>query len=365
LDQRNILGKNWFYFILTVLLVAIFQTTVDVQAVDRQVIFTELGSYPTGVSAFQVTVIDDIAYVTDDYTGFFIINVSNPFNPTLINHTIVSQSYSLFIDNNLAYIGTFSSGVIVFDITNLTNPIKLGSFDDGGSSTDIQVVDDLAFVANYGNGFEVLNITNPTNITKIGFYDEGQYINSLAVVNDIAFITVYFSDHDSQLVVLNISNPINPIPIIHSKEVNGSATLQYKDGLVFFSSWSDGLIIMNFSDVYHPIELGSYRGDGVTTGSFYVDDLLFLGKYTIGLKVLDVSDLNDPKVVGEYYDGGSATNMFVVDDLIYVADKNDGLEILQFEIQESTETIVGYKWFSLLTVVFILYFSKKIITRKI
>ena len=363
--QKNILGKNRLYFILTILLVSIFQSTVDVQATDRQVIFTKLGSYPTGMSAFEVTVIDDIAFVTDDYTGFFIINVSDPSNPTLINHTIISQSYSLFIDNNHAYIGTFSSGMIVFDITNLTNPIELGSFDDGGSSTDIQIVDDLAFVANYGNGFEILNVTNPANITMIGSYVEGQFINSLAIVDEIAFITVYFSDHDSQLVALNISDPINPIPIIHSKEVNGSATLQYKDELVFLSSWSDGLIIMNFSDVYHPIELGSYRGDGVTTGSFYVDDLLFLGKYTTGLKVLDVSDLNNPKVVGGYYDGGSATNMFVVDDLIYVADKNDGLEILQFEIQESSETIIGYKWFSLLTVVFILYFSKKIIIRKV
>jgi hypothetical protein len=337
----------------------IFQTSTFVLAAEKSAVITEIGSYPTGTSAFEVVVIDDVAFVTDDYEGFFIINVSDPTNPTLINHTYIYQSYEVFIANNRAYIGSFYNGLHIYDLTNLSKPIKIGSFDDGGNTVEIQVIDNYAYIANYVNGFEILNVTDPTNVTKIGEFKEGNFINSMHVIEDVAFVSAFYSNQTSKLIALNISDPALPTPIVYSKQVSDSAVLSYKDGLVFYSSWQDGLTIMDFSDVSNPIELGSYQGSPITTGSYCLDDLLFLGEYTSGLEILDISDLNNPIAIGSYFDGGSATNLLVIDDLIYVADKNDGLEILSYEIQDVTET-VNLGWFSLLAIsLFLLKYSLK------
>ena len=59
-------------FFLLLLTSFIFQSTTFVLAAENNAIITELGSFPTGASAFEVVVIDNVAFVSDYYTGFFI-----------------------------------------------------------------------------------------------------------------------------------------------------------------------------------------------------------------------------------------------------------------------------------------------------
>ncbi len=314
---------------------------------------TKLGSFDTGQSAFDLIVIDDVAFVTDDYTGFFIINVSDPTNPTQLSHVYIHQSYGLWIEGNHAFIGSFSSGLSIYDINNLSNPVLVGEYFDGGNAADIQVVGNLVFIADYSQGLEILNITNLASPVEIGNYTEGDFINNVHVQENVAYITVHFPSQDSQLVVLNVSNPGQIDPILHGNLVNDSATIHVSEDLVFLSSWFDGLSIFNFSEISNPVELGTYDVGGITSGAYYYEDmsLVFLGRYSQGFVVLDISNPSNPVMVGEFYDGGGATNIQVINDLIYVADKNDGLEIFKFENIDSTNKTSSYYCYYLLFVV--------------
>ncbi len=364
LKKRKFLSSLTMFLILLILLSQQASVTL-VKSITLDI--TKIGTFDTGISAFDVVVEGDIAFVTDDYTGFYILNISDPTNPTQLNHTEVYQSYALWIEGEYAFIGTFASGLLIFDISNPTNPVKVGEYDDGGSATDIKVVGDIAYVADYTDGLEIINVSNPTTPFEIGNYTEGEFINNVHIQDDIAFVTVYYSNQDSQLVVLDISNHSQISTVLHSKMVNGSATLHVKNNLVFLSSWNDGLTILDFTNITNPVELSTYKNGGVTPGAFYSekDNLVFLARYSLGFDVLDISDPTNPILVGNYYDGtGSTTTILVIDDFIYVTDKSDGLEILQYEDTDTTEEALSFPWVYLIVTIAIFYLYRKIVKKE-
>ena len=68
-------------------------------------VYHKIGDYDTPGSAHSVFVSNNIAYVTDDYAGLLIIDVSNPQNPTFLgSYYTTGHALSVFVSNNIAYV---------------------------------------------------------------------------------------------------------------------------------------------------------------------------------------------------------------------------------------------------------------------
>ncbi|MDP2362524.1 MAG: hypothetical protein Q8M94_02010, partial [Ignavibacteria bacterium] len=78
--------------------------------------------------ADDIYVEGDFAYVAAGDSGFCIINISNTLNPVVASITNVGTSvYGIFYKENRAYLATLDSGLIIYDVVDPYQPLKLGT----------------------------------------------------------------------------------------------------------------------------------------------------------------------------------------------------------------------------------------------
>ncbi|MHA1967063.1 MAG: LVIVD repeat-containing protein [Candidatus Hodarchaeales archaeon] len=295
----------------------------------------------------------------------------------------ISGNYA-FICDTADYI---QGSVVIIDISNPADPVRIGSFNDGGLPNDIVIFDNYAYVANLEKGLEIINITDPYNPQKISSYsisNSSMFTTSVKVVDNLAFVT----DIQHGLLVIDVSNISNPIKIadytniscsymevdndyfylIDHQEFNSGVrildrnnfsqvgeyfapsvnlfylTLIY-DILVGTDHNDNGVLrIINVSNPSKPSFLSEYKGGSLDLAqqTFVKGDILYSTFSNSGLEVINITDPMKPTKIGSYSDGsGIAFDIFVNNDIIYLADGDDGLEIIQLAFDENDPIIAN------------------------
>ncbi len=125
-----------------------------------------VGNVMTG-KPFDVFVEENYAYVIDVKNGFTIVDISNSSNPRIVKQYrdsyYVPEEGSSFIVNSdkmkIAYVGLKSFGLIVFDVTDISNIKHIGHYGSlytGYGSNGVCPVDNIIYTASYKNGLEVI-----------------------------------------------------------------------------------------------------------------------------------------------------------------------------------------------------------------
>ena len=70
---------------------------------------------------------NDIAYISGS-NGLLILNVSIPNAPTLLGSNDTFDPNGLFVEGDLAYVGCRYYGMVIFNISNPTNPEFVGEY---------------------------------------------------------------------------------------------------------------------------------------------------------------------------------------------------------------------------------------------
>ena len=165
---------------------------------------------------------NDLIFLDRNGNGFTIIDVSEATTPEIVaNVTIESDVYDLDVQNSYVYVVGYSSGLLVYDISDPYNPVSIQTyqvFPDIQSSDlrtqDIQIINDVAFIAHNG-GFAMLNISDPLDVTYIGSLDNeinGEKAVGVDVLGDNAVITLYNDlTFEYGVKVLSFSNTSNII----------------------------------------------------------------------------------------------------------------------------------------------------------
>jgi hypothetical protein len=109
----------------------------------------ELGAIETPSGAWEVEVIDGLAYVADRGSGLRIIDVSNPVLPVELGALDPSHYISVFdveVVGDLAYLANGAFEVRVVDVSDPTLPLDLGGLDMPRFFVkDVAVADDLVY----------------------------------------------------------------------------------------------------------------------------------------------------------------------------------------------------------------------------
>lgn len=86
--------------------------------------------------------------------------------------------------NNILCFGS-GSGVLVFDITTPSNPVKLSQIAVSGLIMQVYLRDSLLFVSSYGNGIEVFNLAIPSVPVKVSQIDTKDIVAPFTVDKNI------------------------------------------------------------------------------------------------------------------------------------------------------------------------------------
>ncbi len=135
-----------------------------------------------GTEGHDASVIGNTLFDFHGRAGTFIYDFSDPANPGLISSILdpaISYHHSgwtssdgdfLFICDELA--NHPSPDIIVYDISDLSNPQRVGEFADPDATIhNLFVLGDYAVTSYYNQGFQVFDVSNPANISKVDQFD--------------------------------------------------------------------------------------------------------------------------------------------------------------------------------------------------
>jgi len=246
-------------------------------------------------NAHDVKIIGNKAYVAAGYAGLQIINISDPYDPELIDQ-IDTPVYAirLYIYAGKAFIADGFGGLVIINLESEI-PYIIASLSTGGDGLGVTVNNNIVLLADGKKGLQIIDISTIDSPEIIANYKTTGLASNAIIRNDLAYVTA----SDDGLIILNITNPNSP-------EKVGSINIP--------TSASSIKLIENIA---------------------YVSDL---NNY---LHIIDVSSADFPKLIQSLQMPDQAINVRVVDKTIYVAVGNSGVEILRLNRHNHLKEIMN------------------------
>lgn len=239
--------------------------------------------------ASTVVVSGNYAYLAAMTQGVFILNISTKNNITMESNFIPDPNWPVMnpnavqapnargmaYRNDTLFLCYDAGGLRVLDVSNKTNPIQIAQYLNPGSSgkqeafNHIILDGGLAYIAEDYCGMEVVDISNASSISQVGWWNPWncqlpatQWNGCPGHCNQMAFNQnqkiVYLSSGDSELRIIDVSNPALPDscngfgPVGNSKACwgvdvfNPNIYITYINSFIpFFSNWA-GFKIVNW-----------------------------------------------------------------------------------------------------------------------
>ncbi len=256
----------------------------------------------------------------------------------------------IMIQNNLAFVAVSWGGLVIFDITDLSNPMLLGSYYEALNTTSVSdseltsgvfVRDEIAFVADGANGMLVINVSNPNTPFKIGHYKDGESYYNVFIKNNYA----YLLRGSDTLVILNITNLSFP-DFLSANRYKGSQfnDISAENDFVFLWGYS-GSFIINISNAINPIVMFTLNS---TIACTIHDSYLLTAKKPNRLVIYNLSSLPSLSVIANFSVPivGEVKYLCSNDDFAYIGSNEEivAVNIEEINNPEEYSKITGLKW---------------------
>jgi hypothetical protein len=314
-----------------------------------------IGTYPvTGGTPYGIATQGNYAYVSFATTDTMsVFDVSNPSNPVLLGSaTTLGTPEYLQVAGKYVYIAdaTNPGYLQIYDVSNPYNPVLVSTFATAGNSaTAVYVVGNYAYItdsASTTNNFEIVNIANPYSPSEVSAITAGS-----APFNDYVSGHYAYILSGSNLISVDVSNPANPV-VDQTYSTPGGLNLQneYVQGSFDYidagSATYGDLITVNIANPYAmtATPAGSYNLDttancGSNTGN-NADGIYVEGRYAYSvsytaayMQVIDISNPYNPVCVGSVSTGTgtSPENVWASGRYVYV-DNGTGTTMDIFDV---------------------------------
>lgn len=136
--------------------------------------------------------------------------------PSLAATIPANSTYTMgvTINGNYAYVGDYTSGLKIYDITNPLNPLLLSTLDTAGAAHGIAIYGNYAYVAVHNHFADIVNIATPGS-ASVTAQTAADYVRDVAVNADGT--RLFGIGRSDGLYVTNISNPASPVYIGRAK----------------------------------------------------------------------------------------------------------------------------------------------------
>ncbi len=262
------------------------------------------------ISGLKIITVGDIAYidVTDDIE---IYDISNRSSPILLGST-GQWCADFIVSGNYMYLASGDLGLLIFNITDPSNPTLVGSNNnyrpiypyDDVDARFIVVSGDYAYIIDRQVQFVVFDVSDPTNPVRYSYtsapYDLG-YIDDMLIKGDY----IYIITHMDTVITVDVSDPSNPIinylENVYSLAMPDSIT-GYISGNELFVGGILGLEIVNITNPENTTQISYIEFDDYVVNCVFVEgNYLYLGIYGIiasnwNVLVYNITDLLNPNL---------------------------------------------------------------------
>ena len=251
-------------------------------------------------------------------------------------------AYKVTIVGSRAYVAGMSSGMFIFNISNPTAPVLIGSFDPAGSVADVAVSGNFAYLPARIAGIYIVNISNPANPTLVGTYNTGAASAAMTIIGTTGYVV-----NGRRLDILNLSTPASPVQIGSYATASPAfpiSNVQIQGALAFLSVEQAGMHIVNLANPASPALIGSYNSpadghDIVADGTY-----AYLAAGAAGLHIVKISSPASPAFVGNYtVPNQNYVGVRVQGDIAYICDRSFGLRVFSIRDRENPVLIDSFK----------------------
>lgn len=289
-----------------------------------------VNSYKSGGYALDVVVVGNTAFIAagQDH-GLQIIDLTNLSSPELIaSHEITGSASGVDSNGDYAYVVNMDDekpGLHIFDVREREAPVRVAIQPLIYGAERVRLEGSMVYVAGVANdaGLIVVDVSNPSNPKKLGSWWDSTCSESVTVDNQIA----YLAHGDQGLEILDVRDPNEPAVIKHFSAAGRVRGVDTQGHIAYVANGYRGLKIVDVSNNSSPVdlsELKTYRAlDVDVAGPFahVADDWA-------GYKLVDISNPSQPKLISELDTPGYAEDIFVLRNMVYIADGEGGLRIL-------------------------------------
>jgi hypothetical protein len=298
---------------------------------SRPVLVGESPIFPDYVRG--VAIVEEYAYVAAGAGGLFVVNVSNPAQPTVTGvYNTSGDAQSVTVAGDYAYLADDDAGLRVIDIGTPSTPTEIASYTPTSTIRDVAVVGNHAYLATYSDGLHLLDISNPHAPAHQRTYGTS-HAKAVTISGNHAYLV-----HENGLSIFNVTDPLA------AEEVTSlpSNSFPYGTGnprdvivvgdyayLGFVSAYHGNLAILDVSNPAEPVRKVVHRTPGTLYALTVSDNHAYLAQgFQENLLVLDVSTPDAPAEVGRYETPSYVRDVSVVGNYAYVVDSHEGLRIL-------------------------------------
>jgi hypothetical protein len=280
--------------------------------------------------AYDIEYTGNTVYVTGNH-GVEVIDISDRSTPETIKQLNIAEGcFGVEIEGDRLYVAGITDGLLIYDITESTDPQLLGTHPIVALNMFVQ--GDYAYVLS-GEMWSIIDVTdseNPTTVSET-FTDRMNY--RIQKVDD----TIYIGEDRIGLKVYDVSDPENPELIRTVSNTAGIFDIAVQDDVLYLACHGNGVKSLDINDRMNPQLLDTYNDGGEAYGCHIVDGLLLVADLQEGIKILDVTDPTSITLIGSF----TATHPHGVtgdESYVYLADQDHGLEIFQYgdDIEAST-----------------------------
>jgi len=266
----------------------------------------------------HVTVFESIAYISSWQNGIYVVDVSDPNQPKLLNHiSTFDAAIMTLVSGSHLYVADAYGGLLVYDITNRVFPELAGWYTSLEVVNSLEISGNLIFLSGGEDGIHIVDVSDPAFPRRFASYTTGNdYVTNVKVVGQTAYVAL----GREGMHVVDVTNPFQPVRVseVDTTSYNMSDVGNYLHVAGFdFRSY-------DITDGNNPVLLGVHPINSRATGIATDDSYAFVPTWDGGMSVLDISD---PLSIQELqvYPQDDRGEIKLVGEYLYCA--FDGIEI--------------------------------------
>jgi hypothetical protein len=221
--------------------------------VSNPLIPTEIGYHPTLGYSTDFVLVDNVIYLSHfNYptppgspqpppNGMTILDVTNPVTPILLGSlAIPARGLSIAIKDKIAYVADMNGDLYIIDISNPTVPVVINTYDINMMVNEMRVLGNYLYAGGgfgYG-GILVLDISDPDSPKEISSIGPLYEIEHFELKGHYAYLT------GDELYLLDITDPANPQLIMTYSTPDYARDVDVQDNYIYVADDDNGLLIL-------------------------------------------------------------------------------------------------------------------------
>jgi len=192
---------------------------------------------------------------------------------------VSGMPWRVAVDGGYAYVGLFGGGLVIVDISQPTNCVRVAGYDTGGNCCNAAVHGGYAYVAAGPAGLQVLAVTNPAAPVLVGGYTTN-YAGAVAVSGGYACVA-----GAGRVDLFAVTNPAAPCRVGGCVTPTGYANgVAMSDGYACITD-DNALVVVAVTNPAAPVFLGNFSTGGSVNQVALSDNRVYLADGSLGLVV--------------------------------------------------------------------------------